>query len=139
MVTVYWGLCVIKKCLTLKIQWGSEIWLFKIWNILNPDLWNIGFQMVLFLKDQAIAKVLAIWKLDHWKFRHFCPFKWFATNVQPIVQISNGRASHFRSHSKLGPLAHRPLLDHSKSGRVWISDLHHCVYETRKLCNIWPF
>ena len=59
------------------IQWGSEIRPFEIQKHFKSGFLKVGFQMVQFLNVQALAMAIAIvptiWKLDHSKFRNFCP------------------------------------------------------------------
>ena len=85
----------------------------------NPVFLKIRFQMVWFLKVQAVAMVPTIWKLDHSKSRWFCPdIKYFLTKLLPCL---NFKWSGFWISD---PLWNLDNLKHSKSRGIWISDPH---------------
>ena len=74
----------------------------------------------------AIAIAPTILKLNHSKFGRFCPdFKWFLSKCGNLSGFQMVGLPNFRSHSKSGPFETKPLINHSQSRLVLISD-HHC-------------
>ena len=109
-----------------QVQCGSEIWSFEIQKHFKSWLFDGRIS-----NGRALAMAIAptIWKPDI--------FIWilnaFFTKWWPFVQISNGLASGYQiPKPKSGPFATQPLIDHSKSRLVQISDSH-CVWKVQCL------
>ena len=76
---------------------------------------------------RPLAMVPSIWKMDHWKSRHFCleDFKFFLNqNGSLLSWYQFVVLADFRSHLKSGPFVDQPLFNHLKSRRVQISFPH---------------
>ena len=90
------------------IQWGSEIWPFKIWKHLKSGLFEGQISNGSVFKWSGFVWI----SNDFWQNGgHLSGFK--------MVGLPD-----FSFHPKSGPFATQPLLDHSKSRLVRISDPH---------------
>ena len=102
-------------------------------NIWNLDFLKVGFQMILFSNGRALAMAIAIVPtIKNQTIQNPDNFglisNGFSQNCAHLSGDQMVGLPHFRYHSKSGPIATQPVLDHSKSRLVRVLDPH-CIWQ----------